>query len=215
MAACVLALLELTASEAAVERSFSRQGIVHSKARNRLTDDSVQVQMSFAFNTRALAISEGRPLPQRAARAKEVREAVELLDDVDVSRGTTLLTQYLADDEVAAEDSESEEERGGSDDEQGAVAAEDDGGEDEKEDEKEEDVELTMEERIQAVVVKFCEAAKVTQGFRWNGPREGMLHAAIVEAGIDVLLEPMKARVKAHVASPVLPSPVVISIAEP
>lgn len=51
---CALALLELTASEAAVERSFSRQGLVHSKLRNRLSDHTVQLSMSFAFNSRAL-----------------------------------------------------------------------------------------------------------------------------------------------------------------
>jgi hypothetical protein len=53
-----------------------------------------------------------------------------------------------------------------------------------------------------AVVVKFCEKARVTQGFRWNEHREGLLHALIVEAGIDVHLLDMQARVKQYVASP-------------
>ena len=108
MAGCVLALLELTASEAAVERSFSRQGLVHSKVRNRLADDSVHVQMAFTFNSCALAISEGRPVPRRAAREREVSH--ELLDEDTISRGTALLHQCLADEEVeAAVDSEEEE----------------------------------------------------------------------------------------------------------
>jgi hypothetical protein len=199
MAACVLALIELTASEAAVERSFSRQGIVHSKARNRLTDDSVHVHMSFAFNTRALAISEGRPPPKRPAREKELREGRELLDDEDISRGTAMLAHYLRDDDVAAAEV-SEEEESESDDEnieEEAVAGADDGKE-----EKEEKREETMEDRIQKVVVRFCEAANVTQGFRWNGVKEQLLHGFVVEEGIDVLLESMKVRVKAHVASP-------------
>ena len=54
LTACALALLELTASEAAVERSFSRQGLVHSKSRNRLADDTVHLSMFFGFNSRAL-----------------------------------------------------------------------------------------------------------------------------------------------------------------
>jgi hypothetical protein len=204
MAACVLALLELTASEASVERSFSRQGILHSKARNRLADDSVHVQMAFAFNTRALAISDGIPTPKRPAAAKnrDMREGAELLDSDGISRGTVLLTEYLPDDEVIAEksDSESDEEQDEEEmDDPGEAVEEDEGG---KEEEEEKEAAISMEERVQKVVTTFCEQARVTQGFRWNGPREQLLHALIVDAGIDALLEPMKARVKAHVASP-------------
>ena len=208
MAGCVLALLELTASEAAVERSFSRQGILHSKARNRLTDNSVHAHMSFAFNTRALAISEGRPLPRRAAKEKEVREAVGLLDDEDISRGTALLTQYLADDEVAAADSEEDASDEDSEADEGPAAeVKDENEADEQREEEEEEEEkeaISTERRIQAVVVKFCEKARVTQGFRWNEHREGLLHALIVEAEIDVHLLDMQARVKQYVASPLL-----------
>ena len=81
LTACVLALLELTASEAAVERSFSRQGFVHSKARNRLSDESVQVQMAFSFNTRALQ--------QGSQRREEADEFIG--DSVDTNKGTALL----------------------------------------------------------------------------------------------------------------------------
>ena len=54
LAACALALLSITASEAAVERSFSMQGIVHSDRRNRLLNSSVQDEMFIKFNHRAL-----------------------------------------------------------------------------------------------------------------------------------------------------------------
>jgi hypothetical protein len=210
MAGCVVALLELTASEAAVERSFSRQGLVHTKTRNRLADDSVHVQMAFAFNSRALAISEGRPPPKRAAKEKDTREGAELLGDEDIAQGTTLLSQYLADDELAAASEDSEEEQADDEDvDESAVEEEVD--EKERGDGKEEseDVpvepaidEKSMQERVEEVVSKFCEEARVTQGFRWNGPREQLLHALIVQAGIDVHLVDMKARVKASVASP-------------
>ena len=61
--------------------------------------------------------------------------------------------------------------------------------------------EKSMEERVEEVVSKFCQQARVTQVFRWNGPREQLLHALISQAGIDVQLLEMKAKVKAAVAS--------------
>ena len=54
LAACALALLSITASEAAVERSFSMQDVVHSDRRNRLLNSSVQDEMFIKFNHRAL-----------------------------------------------------------------------------------------------------------------------------------------------------------------
>ena len=54
LGACVLALFNVTASEAAVERSFSRQGLIHSKLRNKLADESVKQHKRYSFNTRAL-----------------------------------------------------------------------------------------------------------------------------------------------------------------
>jgi hypothetical protein len=52
--AVATALLSITASEAAVERSFSAQDAVHTKKRNRLLDGSVQNEMFVRFNRRAL-----------------------------------------------------------------------------------------------------------------------------------------------------------------
>ena len=216
IACCVVALLELTASEAAVERSFSRQGLVHTKTRNRLADDSVHVQMAFAFNSRALTISEGRPPPKRSTSEKDNREGAELLDDEDVAQGTTLLSQYLADDQLAAasdaEGQEDEDHNSEFDEEHVDAVGEPVADEMEPQDgeakEECEDVpdpvvpETSTEERVEAVVSKFCEQARVTQAFRWNGPREQLLHALILEAGIDVQLLDMKARVKAAVACP-------------
>ena len=55
LTACALALLSLTASEAAVERTFSKQGLVHTKLRNSLSSESVQAQMFLSFNHRAMS----------------------------------------------------------------------------------------------------------------------------------------------------------------
>ncbi len=198
MAACVLALLELTASEAAVERSFSRQGQVHSKVRNRLGDESVQVHMSFSFNSRALAKCEA------VAASDEGEELV--VDESDASRGTALLSQYyLADEEIEAAEDEEEEEKEESDEE-----------EDEKEDEQEESIEekeeeeeveeKSLEERCQEVILKFCERSRVTQGFKWNGPREGLLESLSIEAQLGILTDEMKKKVKAYISAPPPPS---------
>jgi hypothetical protein len=97
---CALALLDLSASEAAVERSFSRQGLIHSKRRSRLSDDKVQFSMSFAFNARALGLKQ-----EEAVKGWE-----ELPDDympIDIERGTELLCcsneQIMAVEEEAPE----------------------------------------------------------------------------------------------------------------
>jgi hypothetical protein len=68
---CALALLSLTASEAAVERSFSRQNIIHGKLRNSLSGDSVQTQMFIAFHKRAL---ENAMLCKRKRKEEEEEE---------------------------------------------------------------------------------------------------------------------------------------------
>lgn len=59
------ALLSVTASEAAVERSFSAQDSVHTKRRNRLLDRSVQTEMFVKFNHRALENSSVIQYDQR------------------------------------------------------------------------------------------------------------------------------------------------------
>ena len=58
LTACVLALLSITATEAAVERSFSAQGTVHTKKRNRLLNSSVEREMFIKFNLRLLSTEE-------------------------------------------------------------------------------------------------------------------------------------------------------------
>jgi hypothetical protein len=206
LTACVLALLELTASEAAVERSFSRQGFVHSKTRNRLSDESVQVHMLFSFNKRAL---------QQSAVSRH-EEDEEIADDImDSSRGTALLfqSQLLTNEELVAVAEEEEEEENKEDDVLTELLpiVDDDVGEEhdvaltEEKKDMEESKEVTVEEHMQAVVVKFCSAVHVTQGFRWTGTREQQLQTLIIEAGLHVLTDVMKSRVKAHLAVPTMP----------
>ena len=50
-----LALLSIPASEASVERTFSTQGLIHTKIRNSLSDCFVQAEMTINFNKKALS----------------------------------------------------------------------------------------------------------------------------------------------------------------
>jgi hypothetical protein len=50
LASCALAILSLPSSEAAVERSFSKQSIVHRKHRNRLSSTQVETEMMIKYN---------------------------------------------------------------------------------------------------------------------------------------------------------------------
>jgi hypothetical protein len=52
LAGCALALLTLPSSEASVERSFSQQGIVHRKLRNRLGSNQIENEMKIKINCR-------------------------------------------------------------------------------------------------------------------------------------------------------------------
>ena len=98
LAAVAKALLSLPASEAAVERTFSAQGLVHTKLRNRLHDATVQKEMFVAFND---GIMSGR----QAERRPDV-VPVDFMPDVD------------SDTDVEVEDEEEEEEERKSADEE-------------------------------------------------------------------------------------------------
>jgi Protein of unknown function (DUF 659)/hAT family C-terminal dimerisation region len=52
LSTCAIAILSLPSSEAAVERSFSKQGITHRKSRNRLSAEQIETEMTINYNTR-------------------------------------------------------------------------------------------------------------------------------------------------------------------
>ena len=64
-----IALLSVAGSEAAVERTFSAQGLVHSSRRNRLADEAVEAEMFIKFNHRVVAASE-----ERARSGKQLQQ---------------------------------------------------------------------------------------------------------------------------------------------
>ena len=95
IAHAAVALLSISSSEAAVERTFSAQGDVHSDRRNRLGDDTVEAEMFIKFNERTVTRAEEsarmassnrkKPVKRRrqAERDQGCAEMVDSSDDSD------------------------------------------------------------------------------------------------------------------------------------
>jgi hypothetical protein len=98
-----LVLLSVSASEAAVERSFSAQAIVHSKERNRLHSETIEAEMFLKFNHRVMQPRDRQP---EAAGAG----VIEMDDDFDADDHTDApqIDHFAAPDvdEVASTDDE-------------------------------------------------------------------------------------------------------------
>jgi hypothetical protein len=80
-----VALLSVSASEAAVERTFSAQGLVHSDLRNRMAGDTVESEMFIKFNQRTVQRVEERTVDRGLKIPKE--KAVEVGDEEDDDQG--------------------------------------------------------------------------------------------------------------------------------
>ena len=84
LALTAIALLSVTASEAAVERTFSAQDAIHTKKRNLLKDDIVEAELFVKFNRRALNrtfIQHGVVVELNADAADEVGEPAAAFHD--------------------------------------------------------------------------------------------------------------------------------------
>ena len=217
LATCALALLSVTASEAAVERSFSRQGLIHSKLRNRSYDESVHLQMCFAFNSRALERAALDP----ALRAD--RGCTEELPDDDADKGTALLSQLYTDALMAAADESSEDSEEIEEEQTVAEAKkveEEDSGElsedsdDEDQDDQDmegkyDDEEEEEEERLmtdQEFVEWYLTQHHISQGYKFTGPREGQLQAALIDRKMRTQVRDMIAKIRAHLLGKLPPA---------
>ena len=192
-----MALLSVTASEAAVERSFSRQGIIHSKLRNRLSDDSVHMQMFFSFNARALS----QPNRHHAASVAELDEEQE-----ETVKAASLLngTHYYEDDEivaVASEDEQKEAKQEGSDSEEekgeevtqavGELQLDDDEEEEEEEEkyadeqeEQEQEAEKPEAQKVEEFVKQYVSDNNLVRGFRLKSWQRSALQTLLLEKKI-------------------------------
>lgn len=202
LAACAMALLDITASEAAVERSFSRQGFIHSKLRNRLLSNSIHMEMAFSFNMRAL-----EPTPASRAAMDRVEIADEDIAE-DEGRGTRLLCRPYLPDEALAPAAEEVEERSveareGSAVEQEVEVRQNSGEMSEEEMEHKHDNTPTEAERTADFIRQWLIDNPHTQGYRWVGWRQQKLGAAIIEAGLGHTVDNMIKLIKDHLADTV------------
>lgn len=108
-----VALLSVSASEAAVERTFSTQGSIHSKSRNLLSSASIEAEMMMKFNSHTLQ-KEAPPLfagvidmVEEANKEDEdaATEVPEPLEDGEFDEELQL--EEAADDEVIDVEDES------------------------------------------------------------------------------------------------------------
>ena len=101
-----VALLSVCASEAAMERTFSAQGLVHSDLRNRLSDATVEAEMFIKFNQRSLARVEGQQPQRRKAHSSSdaVGYCAEMGDEYEEEDGLPsvvgLFTKPVAEEKV-------------------------------------------------------------------------------------------------------------------
>jgi hypothetical protein len=111
-----IALLSVAGSEAAVERSFSAQGTVHSKRRNRLLSEAIEAEVFIRFNSVALSRKPSqRDQDQWVELTEDWEETVELPSAVGLFE-----PRVVADSES---DSEEEEEEQQDEKEEDVVAA--------------------------------------------------------------------------------------------
>jgi hypothetical protein len=216
LSSCAVALLNITASEAAVERSFSMQGLIHSKLRNRLSDNSVHMQMAFSFNTRAL----DNPPNARTRAAADSQEIPDHYVD-DGEMGTSLLSGYQADEDIVA-GSESESDSSDTDEskEEEKSEIEERRSEGDREDSQEEVLatDEELEEKYDGEVVQqgpseadltsqfiedYVRKNRVSAGYRFTAVRQQVLCAALLNSTIGHTVDTMIKMIKDHVAPPI------------
>ena len=214
LTSCALALLSLTASEAAVERTFSKQGLVHTKLRNSLSAESVQAQMFIAFNYKAL---------NRIVDADEQGAWVRLAEDIETrprARGLflnrlpnqALLALVQEPAAAAAAAAETEAVADGGEASMAAAAQLQDGKEevadeeedeemDEEEEEQKDEVEaeiLTHEQQLHNFIVAYVAAGPITTGYRFGPDNAAKLSDALVRAGLTDMGDYVQGKIRQY-----------------
>jgi hypothetical protein len=116
-----VALLSVAASEAAVERTFSAQGDVHSDRRNRLADRAVEAEMFIKFNEGTVKAVEqweeegkDKRKPRRRRRIAVPKLVMEMSEDVaeeEIDEGAVSVKSLFTRPERKAAESDLDEEQ--------------------------------------------------------------------------------------------------------
>ena len=158
-----IAILSVAGSEAAVERSFSVQGLVHSNRRNRLNDSSIEAEMFIRLNEHLLSSSSNGSSGNKRRR-KQTPLTVDVDDDDNSDEPMPSVVELFQRPAVAAVEVEAQ-------DAQAAAAA----------------VNVAEEMRVmelpapppvdmvEAFIQQYVKEQHVTSNYRWIGHRTQVL----------------------------------------
>lgn len=167
-----IALLSIVPSEAAVERSFSMQGLIHSKLKNRMKDRRVERELFIKFNTRALEKS--------TATGEGTGRYIELDDNFEEKtrdRSNSLFidpTTVTVEDDI--EDGKEEEEAMHSDGDTNSDYEYDNGHDDDAEDQESEP---DPADALDAFVESYILKEHITPRYRWPEHKQIKLQDAM------------------------------------
>jgi len=112
-----VAILSISGSEAAVERTFSAQGLVHSDLRNRMGDATVEAEMFIKFKQRTVEGVEGKKRKKILSSLDSMGYCAEMGDDYAEDEAPPTFVGVFSRPEAKAEEDEDrvpevEEEKG-------------------------------------------------------------------------------------------------------
>jgi hypothetical protein len=185
---CAMALLSITASEAAVERSFSMQDIVHSKRRNRLKDESVEDEMFIKFNYRAL-----KQQPDSSGTVFELNDENHCVyvtsifnSDVTADDPSQPLDSAVAvlmhSDEAPHQEAKIDDNEAKTDGSSEALNSE-----------------RAAVDPTTAFIIQYIQDHHITPLWKWNADKTNHLEITAIERGIGDTSGELKKRIMAHV----------------
>ena len=192
-----IAILSVAGSEAAVERTFSVQALVHSDRRNRLSDASVEAEMFIRTNERLLADSSNSSGSSSSSSRKrkltplQLPLAVEMdVNEQDDGPMPSVAVLFQRPAPVEVDEKKAEVVAAAA-----AVVAEE---------MKAEVVELPIQppvDQVEAFIKQFVREEHVTGHYRWTGARSQVLEgkAALQTPPILMHTELLKDRIKEYV----------------
>ena len=189
LAHAAVALLSVAGSEAAVERSFSAQGLVHSDRRNRLSDKMVEAEMMIRFNRLALRRAAGEQVGKLQTKEMEGEDAgIEAAASV-AELFRRVVEEKLDDDEEKAEQQQPPQQQPA--DEPPSVPA------------LVRSIPRPPEsaDDVQRFIATFARDNSITARFRWPHHLEQTLLAAAVNNNPPIrdMISVLKKKVMAHV----------------
>lgn len=173
------ALLSVVASEAAVERSFSMQGMIHSKRKNRMSDQRVEREMFIKFNSLAF----DKPFLNQGLYVELTEDYEEKKSDVTSSLFINVLTETV---EQKIDD--------------GSVDADLVEMEDDNVDDLQDADPVVITDPVDVFIRQYIRDNHITAGYRWKEWRVNQLESAAATAASRGLLSEPRETVTKYIA---------------